>query len=763
MSQMLQRVLVAGTAVVLTVGGLSAPTPAIAQAPAASAAACNLRPNPHLAAANEWASCLSVATDLAKAPAIGETVPFTFEVTSQRSLSGIRIEADLPGNLRWVAAPAKLTAAKQTSISPQNYGAIDRASGTLNAAAGSTTRFAGMITAVEAGPAEIRVRALSSLPGSDGAAEDSTFLTVGDGKGTASITGITTAQTGTTAAVPAGTTLTPAKKGRSLTGDKSTESSTQATSCVTGGWFYIDNLGVTRAAVFETVEAWEGGTKLATGSVGSTGRYTLCFTGTHNVYARFVTSNYLWRVRQTGTNNDFAFVSGTVAVADGATVEIGNLQPADTTLMRGLHAFDSAYKAWLWHPGICWDPLDGTCRQLVINWANNSTDGTYYSPGSNDVHLAAADPDAPTTVIHEISHAMMDDIYEDAMPPSPSCNPHSIQGATSAGCAWVEGWAEWFPASVLNDPFYRWPNGASLNLETPTWGTAGWGTGDITEGRVAGALIDISDANNEGYWDVYGEGAPGNVWNTFVNHVANTFAQFWAWRVADGYNVADAGALSSVYQNTIDYTFRNPLGNYAELTRPTPTPHNYGYNTGSNYWSVVAVRSTGADYDLQLFDDRAQTVNLGTSTFGGTTIDFVAVDSNRRPLGDYYPNAFAYSGTGNYQVELAQGFDVLGAATSQAIAMGTNDVVTVRDVSLTAGVPVTFTVSGAGDAELFLMSSDAATPATWVRGRPSAVATASAAGAGGTETFTFTPTVTQWYGLVLINKAGSGTYTLSRS
>jgi hypothetical protein len=50
------------------------------------------------------------------------------------------------------------------------------------------------------------------------------------------------------------------------------------------------------------------------------------------------------------------------------------------------------------------------------------------------------------------------------------------------GCAWTEGWAEWFPASVYNDPFFRFTSRSSLNLETSTWGN-GWGEG--TAPRVA--------------------------------------------------------------------------------------------------------------------------------------------------------------------------------------------------------------------------------------------------------------------------------------
>ena len=798
------RLAVAGGACValLLAGGLAAAQPAgpgkgtpSAPPPAATGTeqGCTLRPAAHRSPRHEWASCLAVSATMDRAPAAGETATLRFEVTAGRALTGVRVEADLPGNLRWASAPAGMQRALHATAAPEAGGRVDRASAVRALAAGETARFEGTVTATAAGPAHVRVRAAVPVPGGTDAAEDSVFLTVGAKAGASTFGFQDAGGAGAVApiakdAVPERATphLAPGSVGteglpKPFSDDPEREgASAQATACVTGGWFYVDNAGVTRPSINFQVQAWDDDTTsgddlLAVGVTDFSGGYTLCFdnddgflAGTQDVYVLFVSENSLWRVRRTGTNDNFSYVTGTVNdVPDGSTTSFGNLQPADGTHMRGLHAFDSANDAWLWVPGSgCWDPLDGTCRQVVINWAPDSADGTYYSLGGNDVHLAAADPDAPITVVHEIGHAVMDDAYEDDYPPAPSCSPHSIQGASSAGCAWTEGWAEWFPSRVYNDPFFRWPNGASLNLETPTWGTAGWGNGDTVEGRVAGALIDVSDTANEQFWDRYGEGAPGNVWATFTTHVSDTMAQFWSHRTADGFNVAASGALASLYQNTIDYAFRDPLGNYAQLTRPTPTPHNYSYNTTTIYWSVVAVRPpAGADYDLTLYDDAGQATALASSAFGSNAVDFVAVDSNRRPLGDYYPRAYAFSGSGSYQVELAQGSDAIGAGASQAIAMASTDVVAVRDAFLSAGVPVTFTVTAGNatqDAELFLMESTA-TASTWVRSRAQAVRSSTAAGPGGTEQVTFTPTQSAWYGVVLVNKAGSGTYTLQRS
>ena len=85
---------------------------------------------------------------------------------------------------------------------------------------------------------------------------------------------------------------------------------------------------------------------------------------------------------------------------------------------------------WLWIPkptNLCIDQDDASCRQLKINWAPDSTDGTYYSLGGNDVHLAADDPNSQILVAHEIGHAVMDDVYNDASPP-PELQPAQHPG-----------------------------------------------------------------------------------------------------------------------------------------------------------------------------------------------------------------------------------------------------------------------------------------------------------------------------------------------
>ncbi len=394
--------------------------------------------------------------------------------------------------------------------------------------------------------------------------------------------------------------------------------------CATGGFFFNDENGVSTPAWNTRVVIWDqdssgGDDALASGFTGGDGRFNLCFESTDSdqgggqeVYVQFLASNNAWRIRDTAASNqDWRWATGVFGYGDpGGSHEFGNLQPGNGAEHRALHAQDAVNKLYQWNGGFIDNP--GETRQVVVNWTPTSTDGTYYSTASKDIHLAAVDPDADHTTIHEASHAFMDALYNDDWPPVTNCNPHSIFGNSSTTCAWTEGWAEWVPARVLNDPFYRWPTGESLNLETPTWND-GNPHGDQNEGRIAGTLIDLSDSANEGYWDRFGEAecyGAGCEETLLVarTRVSDTLSEYFN---TDRPGIGDVGYLArtSVFANTNNYAAhpqRDPLFNNAELTRPslslTPSPHNYSFATAHGYWSGVAIRGAN-DNDLNLFDD----------------------------------------------------------------------------------------------------------------------------------------------------------------
>ncbi|HTI21118.1 MAG TPA: hypothetical protein VL652_09010 [Kutzneria sp.] len=729
----------------------------------------------------EWTRCIQVAVSMPAAPSVAATVPVTVTINSQVDVAAAAVEIDLPAILRWSTAPAGFSTARHAAAAPETGGSVDRAARTVALSRGQTVTLTGAVAGVSAGAGPIEVAVAGPAHSQTDTAATSQVVTVGD-TATASRLGYQAAAVNGTALTPAGTVIsraTPRLPAKSV-GTKGLATPNpppgvhpDALTCVRGSWNYQDQTGAFHPSANFQVQLWAAGIfgnrMLSADITDAAGNYRLCSSsaGGSDVWVRFVAENGKWSV----ANGDgpYAFVSQTVQdIGNGATVDLGGLHPSDGNLMRALHAFDEINDASEWTPGDCWAATDHDCRVVRFLWSPTSTDGSRYETGENTVHLRANDPNFRSIVVHELGHAVMDEAYKDNFPAAPNCFPtHFIQAVSSAGCAWTEGFADWYQSAVYADPEYA-GDGFTVDLETPTWGTPDWANGDTVEGRVAGAMNDVADSAAEPYWDNYGEGAPGHLWDTFLNHRSATFHDFWTQRGADNFDVSD-GPLGSLFQNTIDYGFRNPLADNQSLTRPDPlTPHNYHFTTTTVFWSVVAVRPpAGADYDLFVYGDRPQTQLLAASQLGAGTTDFVAVDSNRRPLGDYYPQVRAVSGHGPYQIELAQGASQLPAASSATIPMGANDVVAVRDVcGVTAGSTVTLTVTPSDpgqDAELFLMGSDPAQPSTFVQPRSANVAQASGAGPGQPESLTYTATSAGCFGAVVVNKGGAGSYTLTRS
>ncbi|MEV5283433.1 hypothetical protein [Streptomyces sp. NPDC052811] len=743
-------------------------------------------------AQGEWAHCVRVVTKLDHAPAVGGTAKISIDVTAQAALSDAHIEADLPGTLSWATAPEGLSVQHLDSAAPLPVGPLDRAQGSVALAPGATRHFEGTVRAKAAGAAPVDVRVSGTKRDGTDSGAARTFVTVGRTP-SQSLLGYRAPAKGISdsTTVPAGITPRratpelPYKKVELTKKDQISDASRHAAdksrsgavhagalTCFKGSYNYDFPAGTSHPSINLQVQLrakhWYGDETLGTSITDSTGHYQVCSSdaGGEDDYIRFVAENGQWSVRNTD-DDVYQFVSQTFTnVGDGTTTDVGFLQPADANLMPSLHIFDEANDAKSWTPGACWSAHDHDCRQIPYNWSPTSTKGTFYSTDDKHVYLTGPDPDSRSVVVHETGHAVMDDVYGDHFPAAPNCSPHYLTSTSSTGCAWTEGFADWYQSAVYHDPEYvDTHNKIYLDLENHTWGTANWQDGDTVEGRVAGALNDIADTGHEKYWDDYGEGAPGHIWDTLLAGFSATFHDFWNLRGQKGYNVSDP-VQGSLYQNTIDYGFRNPLADNQTLTRPAPIPaqQNYHYATNVVFWSVTAVRPpAGGSLSLEMYGDRDQKQLLAKSADGQDVVDFVAVDSNHRPLGEIYPRVDTTGSNGEYRIQLSQGARQM--QPSEAIAMTAPDnIVTVRDLCVPANTKATITATPSDpsqDAELFLMASDPAQSSTWVQPRAFAAAKAGGQGPGKAESFTYTAPAAGCYGVVLVNKEGSGTYTLA--
>jgi len=728
--------------------------------------------------------CVHTQASFDRAPTVGEMATISFEVLSDVDLRGVRIEADVPGIATWKTVPDGLSPSRITSSVPTDHEKVERASATVDLAAGKPVRFQGTVTAADVGTLLFTVRAVD--PASPVVNAD-TFVaaaTVGTDQQSSYLGSRT--ETGATSQLPPGTLRTRATPWLAPTTASTANlpepysddppRARAAPVCATGSWSYRDHTGTFRTAANFTVEAWDDdngpddllGITLTDGN----GGFRLCFpnddfSGGADVYLKFVAQNGSWGIEF--DDDVYNFRTATMDdVGDGRTLQFGDQLPADPRYMRAVEAFDHINSASDWTPGDCWDANDHDCRRVDVNWRwdSNPRNNNYEYEGDNEIHLRANAPDFRSIVVHELGHAVMDDVYEDRYP-APNCpDPHMIERDSGANCAWVEGFPDWYQAAVFNDPRYV-GDGFTVELEAPTWGTQGWDGGDVVEGRVAGALLDLADSANEPYWDSRTENPHDEIWQTFLRYRSSNFGEFWRQRGQAGFDVGP-GPQSALYQNTIDYGFREPLGAYRTRTRPAPVrPHRYRVDTSVVFWSVIAVRPpVSADYDLRVYDDPELRQQLSQSLVGRGDVDFVAIDSNSggRPLGDYYAEVSTVNGTGDYRIQFAHGPNLL--RPQEKFTMGDDDVVVARDHCVEAGQKFTVTAtpdSPGQDAELFIMSSDGSRPV--VASRTEAAAQSVNHGPGEAESVEFTApgTALDCYGVVLVNKTGTGTYLLSVS
>ncbi|BCJ47049.1 hypothetical protein GCM10010168_34310 [Actinoplanes ianthinogenes] len=735
----------------------------------------------------DWSSCVQVVASLDRAPAVGATAQLTIEVRALTDIDHARIEADLPAALDWQSRPAGWKLTDLGPLLPEDGDGVQRASRVVDVKAGKTLRYKAKVRGVAAASTSVRARVTG--PAASPLDDDANMLLLSVGATAAdSYLGLDASRNSDALqALPDTMPLVPStsQKFRPVSEDGLAEphsddppaggASIQAITCVTGTVGYEAPAGTGHPSPNIQVQAWDydsiGADDLLDSALtDDSGSYRLCFdngtdvSGGQDVYVKMVAENGLWRVSDEGflgSRDVYDFNSARKDnLANGRTVDYGRLAPADQTLHRVLHSFDMANDAKEWTPGECWDARDtGDCRRMEIVYPDDDSDDvSVYRHSNRTVYLEPATPDDRSDAVHEYGHAVMGDLYEDNWPPSDNCSPHAMDTTSSPGCAWTEGFANWYPMAIYNDDYYR-----GWRVED----TSSFDPGDATEGRVTGSLWDLIDPGSEG-WDNWQESGKDALWDTMLDRRSATFREFWTNRGLEGHNVGD-GPAGALFQNGIDYGFRFGLSDGVTLTRPTPeTPNNYRYETTYAYWSVVALRPpANVDYDLALYDDAALSQQLATSVLPGDTVDFVAVDSGKRPLGDYYPvvrRPSSSTGTGDYRIQLAAGHRLLLNGATQAMN-GADDVVAVWDYCPSAAATTTVTVTpsdASQDAELFLLSSDAANAASWTIGRSQAAAESVGHGPGQPEAITFDQRE-GCYGVVVVNRAGSGTYTLTLS
>ncbi|VVB72815.1 FRG1-like domain protein [uncultured archaeon] len=238
--------------------------------------------------------------------------------------------------------------------------------------------------------------------------------------------------------------------------------------------------------------------------------------------------------------------------SDGDHTFVGSLDvPKGEQFERACWLLDDLNRVFLYTPG---DP--GGC---TIKWSPTSTDGCFFSYSDKLVHMRADDPiTTDNGAIHEYGHNIMYNVWNNAilLTDCPDTG-HWITQAYGPICAWKEGWTEFLPLAVNNDPIYHVIKvgtvETSVDLENAVveGSSETWAKGDQCEGRVAGALWDQLDNTPTEGTDAYSFGF-NPIWYAMVNNgaVVKDFKKFWRVWLGKGNSIYSANCL---LQNTIDY------------------------------------------------------------------------------------------------------------------------------------------------------------------------------------------------------------------
>lgn len=163
-------------------------------------------------------------------------------------------------------------------------------------------------------------------------------------------------------------------------------------------------------------------------------------------------------------------------------------------------------------------------------------------------------------------------------------------------------------------------------------------------------------------------------------------------------------------------------------------------------WNAAGIRvPSGADYDMAFysgsaFDDPADHIKREDSTTA-LPVDFIVVDANHAPAGNYYTEIYSRTGSGTYPIEFVTSTQTLVSPGRYGpYTLSSNEVLQLWQIDFAAGqrhrirlVPT----SGSANVGLKLFDSNPDVSTTWYQGRSQAVVTVDSSGGGQGETLVY--------------------------
>ncbi len=418
-----------------------------------------------------------------------------------------------------------------------------------------------------------------------------------------------------------------------------------------------------RKVVVEVV-AIDGFQVIGTTASDVLGDYSLTVDNSANqsgVYVRIVTrteTSQTEKIEVRNNSNERAFFSfASAGIDDSASEPFSATQDfLATAAARIGGAFNiidvmSDASTLIQSSGPCPEPNPSCVPPLVtVYWEPNSSEGSFYDESADAISILGGgtfggDTDEYDDVIiaHEYAHFIISKFARDD---SPGGNHSVLDSGQDIRLSWSEGWATFFPAAVLNSPWYvdTEANGtrSSFNIEDYS-GPSALATGAIyttNEIAVAGVLWDLFDEvdNNEGdtlqlsFSDIF-----QTVLNFPVSPKPTTLETFWTTFSSEALTTGSSAAFQSIlqgrqislFQDTTEATELTLTGTAAQ----SHTLYKAGLDPSGDVDVIPFNVTSGTTYTVRTFN-----LNNGADTFLSIRNASGVIASNDNESGLTYPS-----------------------------------------------------------------------------------------------------------------------------
>ncbi|MCE7938655.1 hypothetical protein DCC79_04935 [bacterium] len=291
--------------------------------------------------------------------------------------------------------------------------------------------------------------------------------------------------------------------------------------------------------------------------------------GTQDIFLKLFTNNGTIRLYQYGTTIEYTWQSYDVDPRDGYVANVPNgvygMQPLiiqeNTPNVEALWTFVNLAEGWLYLK----EQSGRDPGEITGFWSKGNTDGPRYDPAARALFYRTDNAGYGDVIVQQEAYALAHNMLGELPGGWAACLAGPVDGVTqptSAACAFVQGFATFFPMAVYNDPMFDSP-ALRGDFDKPRAGTLGWSDGDTVAGRVAGAFWDLfeGDETEDGY-DAF-NATFADIFAVIQARKPETMADWWAGWKAMGKD--GCRALGSLAQNTIDYNSRPQVGTIPEV------------------------------------------------------------------------------------------------------------------------------------------------------------------------------------------------------